>query len=196
MQSFIGQYYSDKIVTKLILINKKVPEISLLTNALKSKSGYEINIEIPLKGKKKIILKDAEKNAEKELDKKINEQANNKYFLKTIKKAFKLNRTPKSIEIYDISHISGDFAVGAMVSFNQEGFVKNKYRKFNIEGKYKRKEITSKSDDYSSIYEVLNRRLKKSSKLIPYPDLMIIDGGKGHLNTSLNILKNLNLEKK
>ena len=196
LQSFIGQYYSDKIVTKLILINKKVPEISLLTNALKSKSGYEINIEIPLKGKKKIILKDAEKNAEKELDKKINEQANNKYFLKTIKKAFKLNRTPKSIEIYDISHISGDFAVGAMVSFNQEGFVKNKYRKFNIEGKYKRKEITSKSDDYSSIYEVLNRRLKKSSKLIPYPDLMIIDGGKGHLNTSLNILKNLNLEKK
>ena len=196
LQSFIGQYYSDKIVTKLILINKKVPEISLLTNALKSKSGYEINIEIPLQGKKKIILKDAEKNAEKELDKKINEQANNKYFLKTIKKAFKLNRTPKSIEIYDISHISGDFAVGAMVSFNQEGFVKNKYRKFNIEGKYKRKEITSKSDDYSSIYEVLNRRLKKSSKLIPYPDLMIIDGGKGHLNTSLNILKNLNLEKK
>ncbi|MBK48043.1 MAG: excinuclease ABC subunit C [Pelagibacteraceae bacterium] len=196
LQSFIGQYYSDKIVTKLILINKKVPEISLLTNALKSKSGYEINIEIPLKGKKKIILKDAEKNAEKELDKKINEQANNKYFLKTIKKAFKLNRTPKSIEIYDISHISGDFVVGAMVSFNQEGFVKNKYRKFNIEGKYKRKEITSKSDDYSSIYEVLNRRLKKSSKLIPYPDLMIIDGGKGHLNTSLNILKNLNLEKK
>ena len=196
LQSFIGQYYSDKIVTKLILINKKVPEISLLTNALKSKSGYEINIEIPLKGKKKIILKDAEKNAEKELDKKINEQANNKYFLKTIKKAFKLNRAPKSIEIYDISHISGDFAVGAMVSFNQEGFVKNKYRKFNIEGKYKRKEITSKSDDYSSIYEVLNRRLKKSSKLIPYPDLMIIDGGKGHLNTSLNILKNLNLEKK
>ena len=196
LQSFIGQYYSDKIVTKLILINKKVPEISLLTNALKSKSGYEINIEIPLKGKKKIILKDAEKNAEKELDKKINEQANNKYFLKTIKKAFKLNRTPKSIEIYDISHISGDFAVGAMVSFNQEGFVKNKYRKFNIEGKYKRKEITSKSDDYSSIYEVLNRRLKKSSKLIPYPDLMIIDGGKGHLNTSLNILKNLKLEKK
>ena len=196
LQSFIGQYYSDKIVTKLILINKKVPEISLLTNALKSKSGYEINIEIPLQGKKKIILKDAEKNAEKELDKKINEQANNKYFLKKIKKAFKLNRTPKSIEIYDISHISGDFAVGAMVSFNQEGFVKNKYRKFNIEGKYKRKEITSKSDDYSSIYEVLNRRLKKSSKLIPYPDLMIIDGGKGHLNTSLNILKNLNLEKK
>ena len=53
LQSFIGQYYSDKIVTKLILINKKVPEISLLTNALKSKSGYEINIEIPLKGKKK-----------------------------------------------------------------------------------------------------------------------------------------------
>ena len=83
-----------------------------------------------------------------------------------------------------------------MVSFNKNGFIKNNYRKFNIKGTFKRKKILSKSDDYSSIYEVLNRRLKKDSKTILYPDLMIIDGGKGHFNTALNILKNLNLEKK
>ena len=196
LQSFIGQYYSDKIVTKLILINKKVPERSLLINALNKKSSYKINIEIPLKGQKKIIVKDAEKNAEKELDRKFDEQKNNIFFLQKIKIAFKLKKIPKTIEIYDISHISGEFAVGAMVSFNKDGFIKNNYRKFNIKGKFKRKDVISKGDDYSMIYEVVNRRLKKSSKTISFPDLMIIDGGKGHFNTALNALKNCNLEKK
>ena len=196
LQSFIGQYYSDKIVTKLILINKKVSERSLLINALNKKSSYKINIEIPLKGQKKIIVKDAEKNAEKELDRKFDEQKNNIFFLQKIKIAFKLKKIPKTIEIYDISHISGEFAVGAMVSFNKDGFIKNNYRKFNIKGKFKRKDVISKGDDYSMIYEVVNRRLKKSSKTISFPDLMIIDGGKGHFNTTLNALKNCNLEKK
>ena len=196
LQSFIGQYYSDKIVTKLILINKKVSERSLLINALNKKSSYKINIEIPLKGQKKIIVKDAEKNAEKELDRKFDEQKNNIFFLQKIKIAFKLKKIPKTIEIYDISHISGEFAVGAMVSFNKDGFIKNNYRKFNIKGKFKRKDVISKGDDYSMIYEVVNRRLKKSSKTISFPDLMIIDGGKGHFNTALNALKNFNLEKK
>jgi len=196
LQSFIGQYYSDKIVTKLILINKKVPERSLLINALNKKSSYKINIEIPLKGQKKIIVKDAEKNAEKELDRKFDEQKDNIFFLQKIKIAFKLKKIPKTIEIYDISHISGEFAVGAMVSFNKDGFIKNNYRKFNIKGKFKRKDVISKGDDYSMIYEVVNRRLKKSSKTISFPDLMIIDGGKGHFNTALNALKNCKLEKK
>ena len=196
LQSFIGQYYSDKIVTKLILINKKVSERSLLINALNKKSSYKITIEIPLKGQKKIIVKDAEKNAEKELDRKFDEQKNNIFFLQKIKIAFKLKKIPKTIEIYDISHISGEFAVGAMVSFNKDGFIKNNYRKFNIKGKFKRKDVISKGDDYSMIYEVVNRRLKKSSKTISFPDLMIIDGGKGHFNTTLNALKNCKLEKK
>jgi excinuclease ABC subunit C len=196
LQSFLGQYYLDKIVTKLILINKKIPEKNLLINALEKKTGYKINIEIPLKGQKKIIVKDAEKNAEKELDRKFNEQKNNIYFIQKIKTNFKLRKIPKNIEIYDISHISGEFAVGAMISFNKNGFIKNNYRKFNIKGKFKRKDVVSKSDDYSMIYEIINRRLKQSSKTTPFPDLMIIDGGKGHFNTALNILKNLNLEKK
>ena len=129
------------------------------------------------------------KELEKELDRKFDEQKNNIFFLQKIKIAFKLKKIPKTIEIYDISHISGEFAVGAMVSFNKDGFIKNNYRKFNIKGKFKRKDVISKGDDYSMIYEVVNRRLKKSSKTISFPDLMIIDGGKGHFNTALNALK-------
>ena len=196
LQSFLGQYYSDKIVTKLILLNKKIPEKNLLINALNKKSGYKINIEIPLKGQKKIIVKNAEKNAEKELERKFNEEKNNLLYMKKIKVVFGLNKIPKTIEVYDISHISGEFAVGAMISFNKDGFIKNNYRKFNIKGEFKRKETVLKGDDYSMIYEVLNRRLKKNSKKISFPDLMIIDGGKGHLNTASNVLNSLDLEKK
>ena len=179
LQSFIGQYYSDKIVTKLILINKKIPEKKLLINALRKKS----------------VIQYAEKNAKKELDKRYDEQKNNLYFLKKIKGVFKLKKIPQTIEIYDISHISGEFAVGVMVSFNKDGFIKNNYRKFNIKGKFKRKDLISKSDDYSMIYEIINRRLKKSFKQISLPDLMIIDGGKGHLSTTYQALKNFKLEK-
>ena len=196
LQSFLGQYYSDKIVTKLILLNKEIPERNLLINALKKKSGYKINIEIPLKGQKKIIVKNAEKNAEKELERKFNEEKNNLLYMKKIKVAFGLNKIPKTIEVYDISHISGEFAVGAMISFNKDGFIKNNYRKFNIKGEFKRKDTVLKGDDYSMIYEILNRRLKKNSKKISFPDLMIIDGGKGHLNTASNVLNSLDLEKK
>ena len=196
LQSFLGQYYSDKIVTKLILINTKIPEKNLLINALNKKANCKINIEIPLKGQKRTVIKDAEKNAEKELDRKFYEEKNNLYFLKKIKNDFKLGKIPKTIEIYDISHISGEFAVGAMVSFSKDGFIKDNYRKFNIKGKFKRKDVISKADDYSMIYEVINRRLKKSSKTMSFPDLMIIDGGKGHLSTAFNALKNYNLDKK
>ena len=196
LQSFLGQYYSDKIVTKLILLNKKIPEKNLLISALNKKSGYKINIEIPLKGQKKIIVKNAEKNAEKELERKLNEEKNNLLYMQRIKEAFGLNKIPKTIEVYDVSHISGEFAVGAMISFNKDGFIKNNYRKFNIKGEFKRKDTVLKGDDYSMIYEVLNRRLKKNSKKISFPDLMIIDGGKGHLNTASNVLNSLDLEKK
>ena len=196
LQSFLGQYYSDKIVTKLILLNKKIPEKNLLISALNKKSGYKINIEIPLKGQKKIIVKNAEKNAEKELERKLNEEKNNLLYMQRIKEAFGLNKIPKTIEVYDVSHISGEFAVGAMISFNKDGFIKNNYRKFNIKGEFKRKDTVLKGDDYSMIYEVLNRRLKKNSKKISFPDLIIIDGGKGHLSTASNVLNSLDLEKK
>ena len=196
LQSFLGQYYSDKIVTKLILLNKKIPERNLLINALNKKSGYKVNIEIPLKGKKKIVVKNAEKNAEKELERKFNEEKNNLLYMQKIKVGFGLNKIPKTIEVYDISHISGEFAVGAMISFNKDGFIKNNYRKFNIKGEFKRKDNVLKGDDYSMIYEVLNRRLKKNSKKISLPDLIIIDGGKGHLNTASNVLNGLDLEEK
>ena len=196
LQSFLGQYYSDKIVTKLILLNKKIPERNLLINALNKKSGYKVNIEIPLKGKKKIVVKNAEKNAEKELERKFNEEKNNLLYMQKIKVGFGLNKIPKTIEVYDISHISGEFAVGAMISFNKDGFIKNNYRKFNIKGEFKRKDNVLKGDDYSMIYEVLNRRLRKNSKKISLPDLIIIDGGKGHLNTASNVLNGLDLEEK
>ena len=196
LQSFLGQYYSDKIVTKLILLNKKIPEKNLLISALNKKSGYKINIEIPIKGQKKIIVKNAEKNAEKELERKLNEEKSNLLYMERIKEAFGLNKIPKTIEVYDISHISGEFAVGAMISFNKDGFTKNNYRKFNIKGEFKRKDTVLKGDDYSMIYEVLNRRLKKNSKKISFPDLIIIDGGKGHLSTASNVLNSLDLEKK
>ena len=196
LQSFLGQYYSDKIVTKLILLNKKIPEKNLLISALNKKSGYKINIEIPIKGQKKIIVKNAEKNAEKELERKLNEEKSNLLYMEKIKEAFGLNKILKTIEVYDISHISGEFAVGAMISFNKDGFTKNNYRKFNIKGEFKRKNTVLKGDDYSMIYEVLNRRLKKNSKKISFPDLIIIDGGKGHLSTASNVLNSLDLEKK
>jgi len=117
--------------------------------------------------------------------------------------AFGLDGPPKRVEVYDNSHIMGTNAVGAMIVAGPEGFVKNQYRKFNI----KSKDITP-GDDYGMMREVMTRRFSRLIKergpkneqvdtddgsLVPWPDLVLIDGGLGQLNAVREVMKELEL---
>ncbi len=178
MQSFVEQFYSEQELPDLIALSHQ------------AEFAQKIKTIIPKQGSKFNLLQDYLKLAKEELDKKLSSQIKDAQMLVEIKKLFDLSKIPERIEIYDNSHTSGQFVVGAFVVAGSEGFIKNAYRKFTI-----RLDELDKKDDCSFLRQVLTRRFKKTNDNI-FPDLIIIDGGKGQLNAANQVFKELGVEVK
>jgi excinuclease ABC subunit C len=183
--SFLTQFYENKIPPEEIVLSKKIKDLELIKAALEKKYNKKVNIKTAKNNTENLAIKLAIKNAQLALEKKLLENENNDHFLSLINKEFNLGFNPNLIEIYDNSHIQGLNAVGSFVVFSKNGFVKKKYRKFNIS-----KTDINPGDDYGMLKEVISRRF---SKIKPnhedeLPDLIIIDGGKGHYNVARKIL--------
>ena len=194
MLEFLGQFYENKIPPKEIIVSHEPKDKSLLIEALSLLSNHQIRIHSPKKGIKKKLVNISMTNAKTSLNRKISD--NEKIFnnLAELKKIFNLNKDIYRIEIYDNSHIQGKFAVGAMVVFNKDGFDKSSYRKYNLTIN----ENISGGNDFGMMQEVFSRRFKNfdnAKNNNPLPDLILVDGGRGHLNTVSEILKNLKLDK-
>ena len=194
MLEFLGQFYENKIPPKEIIVSHEPKDKSLLIEALSLLSNHQIRIHSPKKGIRKKLVNISMTNAKTSLNRKISD--NEKIFnnLAELKKIFNLNKDIYRIEIYDNSHIQGKFAVGAMVVFNKDGFDKSSYRKYNLTIN----ENISGGNDFGMMQEVFSRRFKnfdnaKNNNLLP--DLILVDGGRGHLNTVSEILTNFNLDK-
>jgi len=188
LASFITQFYENKNVPAEILLNKKIKDLSLIKIALEKKEEKSISIKIPTKGSALKLSKMAEKNAREALTRKIFESETNNKLLNEVADKFKLDISPRLIEVYDNSHIQGSNSVGAFITFGSEGFIKKQYRKFNI----KNKELKP-GDDYGMLKEVFERRFSKIIKNkkqgdVIIPDLVIIDGGKGQYSVGRKIL--------
>jgi len=188
LTSFITQFYENKNVPTEILLNKKINDLNLIKSALEKKEEKFISIKVTTKGNALKLSKMAEKNAKEALTRKIFESETNIKLLDQVADKFKLNISPRTIEVYDNSHIQGSNSVGALITFGSEGFVKKQYRKFNI----KNKELNS-GDDYGMLKEVFERRFSKIIKNqkhtnVIIPDLVIIDGGKGQYSVGRKIL--------
>lgn len=186
--SFITQFYENKIPPDEIILSKKINDSELIKTALEKKYNKKINIKSPKNNSENLAIKLAIKNAELALEKKLLENENNDHFLSLINKEFNLGFNPNLIEIYDNSHIQGLNAVGSFIVFSKNGFIRKKYRKFNIS-----KTDINPGDDYGMLKEVISRRFLKikSNNDDESPDLIIIDGGKGHYNAARKILNEL-----
>jgi len=194
MLEFLGQFYENKIPPKEIIVSHEPKDKSLLIEALSLLSNHQIRIHSPKKGIKKKLVNISMTNAKTSLNRKISD--NEKIFnnLAELKKIFNLNKDIYRIEIYDNSHIQGKFAVGAMVVFNKDGFDKSSYRKYNLTIN----ENISGGNDFGMMQEVFSRRFKNfdnANNNNPLPDLILVDGGRGHLNTVSEILTNFKLDK-
>jgi len=188
LTSFVTQFYENKSVPTEIILNKKIKDLNLIKKALEKKDKKFISIKIPTRGNSLKLSKMAEKNAKETLTRKIFESETNIKLLNQIAEKFKLDGSPRTVEVYDNSHIQGSNSVGALITFGPEGFVKKKYRKFNI----RNKELNA-GDDYGMLKEVFERRFSKIIKNKKYsdviiPDLIIIDGGKGQYSVGREIL--------
>ena len=191
LNSFISQFYENKSAPKSIIINEENKEKSLIEKTLSKKENKEINISIAKKGSKLKVINQAIKNAKDSLKRKLYESQNNKDLFDKVTKKFNLETIISLIEVYDNSHIQGTDSVGALIAFGEEGFIKKRYRKFNI------KIEQNEQDDYGMMREVLNRRFKKAvqekDNYLTFPDLVLIDGGKGQYSSARETINELGL---
>ena len=192
LQSFIPQFYNNKPSPKLLLLSHKIDEQTLIESTLSKQNDKKVKIVNPVRGERKEIINHTIENAEEALKKYTSDMLNATTNLKNIQKSIKLEDTPTRIEVFDNSHIQGSFSSGAMIVATKEGFLKNQYRKFNIKN-------AKTSDDFAMMHEVLFRRFLRLRK-VPrdseeFPNLIIIDGGKGQLNMAKKALDKAKIDK-
>jgi len=190
--AFLGQFYDNKPAPKLILLSHAIPDQPLLAEALSQRMERKVIVTVPTRGKKAGVVKEAKRNAKEAIERKLAETASQNKLLAGIAEIFDMPEHPKRIEIYDNSHIQGTNAVGGMVVAGPDGFVKNNYRKFNIKS-----ETLTPGDDFGMMREVMHRRFTRLLKEDAdrergqWPDLLLIDGGKGQLSSVMEVLDDL-----
>jgi excinuclease ABC subunit C len=190
LASFLMQFYEEVPVPRQVLLDREIPEADLVAEALSERAERKIGLRVPKRGDQARMIAQARRNAEEELDRHLAETSTQAKTLRALAEMFELAEPPERIEVYDNSHVMGTNAVGAMIVAGPEGFRKNAYRKFNI----KRPE-TAPGDDFAMMREVLGRRFARLEKEDPdrgrgeWPDLLLIDGGKGQLSAVLETLE-------
>ena len=193
--AFLGQFYEDKPVPRLILTNVSPHEIELLAEAFSMKAERRVEIAVPRRGEKADLVRHALTNAREALGRKLAENSAQTKILDEVCDAFGLDARPERIEVYDNAHIQGSNAVGGMIVAGSDGFRKNQYRKFNI-----RDEELSPGDDYGMMREVMRRRFgrlvkeEEAGEPVERPDLLLIDGGAGQLAEVMAVLADLGVD--
>ncbi|MCW6537405.1 excinuclease ABC subunit UvrC [Sphingomonas lycopersici] len=195
LQQFLMQFYEEVPPARCVLVDRALPEAALLAEALSAPAGRKIAIEVPQRGTRRRLIDQARRNAEEALERRLAESTTQAKLNREVADLFELAEPPQRIEIYDNSHIQGTNALGAMVVAGPEGFRKGQYRKFNIRSK-----DTIPGDDFGMMREVLTRRFARALEEDPdrdgdtWPDLVLIDGGRGQLNAARAVLEELGIE--
>jgi excinuclease ABC subunit C len=221
--AFLAQFYDDKPSPRAIFISHEIEERALLAEALSIKSGRKVEVGVPQRGEKKDLVDHALANAREALARKLAESSSQRRLLELLAEVFVLARPPRRIEVYDNSHIQGSNAVGAMIVAGAEGFEKNQYRKFNIRAADlapgddfgMMREVLSRR--FKRLMNEAPRAMPgtppTSAQVLamapadagapidigdgdndsPWPDLVIIDGGRGQLTAAQETLAALGI---
>ncbi len=202
--AFLSQFYDDKPCPRLVLLSETVEEQSLIAEALSTRAGHKVQVNVPQRGEKKDLVDHALTNAREALGRRLAETSSQARLLQGMAETFGLSQSPRRIEVYDNSHIMGTNAVGGMIVAGPEGFVKNQYRKFNI-----RSTDITPGDDFGMMREVIERRFSRLVKehgtpeepadaevtdtFPAWPDVILIDGGQGQVGAVRQILGELGI---
>jgi excinuclease ABC subunit C len=195
LTSFLMQFYEEVTPPRSILLDRALPEAELVAEALAEQAKGRVAITNAHRSDRRRLVEQAKRNAEEALDRRLAEGTTQARNLRELAELFELDGPPDRIEVYDNSHIMGTNALGAMIVAGPEGFRKNSYRKFNI----KRAE-TVPGDDFAMMREVFERRFGRARNEDPdreggdWPDLVLIDGGRGQLNAALKTLAEIGVE--
>jgi len=190
MAAFIRQYYErHPSVTDELLVSIDPEDAVLTAEWLGNLKKKKVKILQPKRGEKAQLVAVAIHNAENELKSLIASRSAEMDLLLRLQIKLKMERLPERIECFDNSNISGTQAVAAMVVFEKARAKTSFYRKYRIK-------TVTEHDDYAYMEEVLKRRFGKGEASKPYPDLLMVDGGKGQLNIALAVTRDLNMTEK
>ena len=192
LSSFMTQFYAEVPPARLILVDRSLDDEATMCEALAEQAARKVQIRQPQRGHQKRLMEQAQRNAVEALDRRLAESATQSKLLADLAEIFDLEKAPQRIEVYDNSHIMGTNAIGAMIVAGPEGFRKNAYRKFNIKNPE-----TEPGDDFAMMREVLGRRFARLEREDPdrqsgeWPDLLLIDGGKGQVAAVCETLEDM-----
>ncbi len=194
LERFIVDFYTKYSPPREVLINHALHNENLIVSSLCSIYDFKTKFNVPIKGKKLDIVKYADRNSQISLKNYIAQKLSDSKNLESLRDTLGITKKIDRIEAYDNSHLFGKNAVGAMIVYTSEGFDKKSYRKFNIDSNK-----VKLSDDYGMMRHVLSRRfsneaIKNSKKYNTLPDIIVIDGGKGHYDIARKILNENGLE--
>ena len=221
LTSFVGQFYDNRPKPPLVLLSHALLEEELVAEAL-SLGGRKVALVVPRRGDKKKLVDRIAATAREALGRRLAESNTQRQLLDGVAEALSLPGPLNRIEVYDNSHNQGANAVGAMVVAGPEGLMKNQYRKFTIRGERAAAEKAEADavtgaiidealadeagepggiggDDYAMMREVLHRRFARAIKEDPernsgtWPDLVLIDGGRGQLGIAQGVLEELGI---
>ncbi|HWK36274.1 excinuclease ABC subunit UvrC [Sphingomonas sp.] len=191
--AFLMQFYEEVPPPRTVLVDRAMDEAEVLADAMSERAGVRVTMSVPQRGDRRRLMEQASRNAVEALDRRLAESTTQAKLLREVADLFELPEPPDRIEVYDNSHIQGTNALGAMIVAGPEGFRKNQYRKFNI----KRPE-TIAGDDFGMMREVFGRRFANAQDEDrdgdTWPDLVLIDGGRGQLNAVKAVLEDLGIE--
>src|SRR5690242_6303638 len=191
--SFLTQFYEEVPPPRTIFVDRDLGEAALLGEALGERAGYKVALSVPQRGTRRRLIDQARRNAEEALDRRLAESTRQAKLLRDVADLFELGGPPARIGVYDNSHIQGTNALGAMIVAGPEGFRKGQYRKFNIKH-------AATDDDFAMMREVFQRRFARAQNEDPdrdggmWPDLVLIDGGRGQLNAARGVLEDMGIE--
>ncbi|MDP2646439.1 MAG: excinuclease ABC subunit UvrC [Desulfobacterales bacterium] len=188
ISTFIRQYYEKvHVVPKEILVPLDIEDGILIEQWLEGIKKEKVRLLRPQRGEKARLIEIAQQNAENTLRERISQIASDMDFLVRLQGRLKMKKIPRRIECFDNSHISGQEPVAAMAVFEDGRPNKSACRRYRIK-------TVDKQDDYACMYEILKRRFTAKDARMPYPDLLIVDGGKGHLNIADTVIRELNID--
>lgn len=205
LAAFIGQFYETVASPGLILLSHEPEEAELLGEALSLRAERKVRLEIPKRGPKLNAVAHAQENAEAALGRRLAESSTQRRLLEGLADLFDMDSPPERIEVYDNSHIQGTNPYGAMIVAGPDGFIKGAYRKFAIrnvaaKGRASLPDEVVAGDDFAMMRQVIERRFARAIKEDPdrsrgqWPDLLLIDGGKGQLSATMDALSELGVE--
>jgi excinuclease ABC subunit C len=180
-------YQGDRPIPDCILLPIALEDADVRAEYLSDRKGRRVELLSPQRGAKLRLLEMATSNARHSYAERRDQGAQRERMLAELQQRLHLRNAPKRIECFDISNIQGNLSVASMVTFDEGEPCPARYRRYRIR-------TVEGSDDFASMYEVLDRRYRRAKEENAFPDLLMVDGGKGQLNVALEVLRTLEID--